>query len=242
MSSEALRVLIVDDEPIARQRLAELVADAGHQVIGQAGETIAARSAITDEQPDLVLLDIEMPGESGMELAAEIGAQRPGLMVILVTAHDQFSLDAFEAGVRDYVLKPVRGERLTQALERAVRYKNGFSAPPTPKTVRLSIGRREERVALERIAYFVAEDGYVIARGEQLEGFVDIRLHELESRFGNALLCVRRGCLAVRTAIRGLETRGPTDHRLLFHGHVEPVTISRRQLPQVRSFLRGELP
>ncbi|WP_017925575.1 LytTR family DNA-binding domain-containing protein [Thioalkalivibrio sp. HL-Eb18] len=239
MSTEALRVLIVDDEPIARQRLAGMVSDAGHQVIGQAAEAIGARDAITREAPDLVLLDVEMPGESGMELAAEIGSQRPDLMVILVTAHDQFSLEAFEAGVRDYVLKPVRGERLTQALERAARHKARPSAP-APRTVRLTIGRREERVSLDRIAYFTAEDGYVIARGEQLEGFVDTRLHELESRFGEALLCVRRGCLVVRMAIRGLETRGPADHRLLFHGNVDPVAVSRRQLPQVRAFLRGD--
>ncbi|WP_026278883.1 LytTR family DNA-binding domain-containing protein [Thioalkalivibrio sp. ARh3] len=240
MSSEALRVLIVDDEPIARQRLAGLVADAGHQVIGEAGEAIGARDAITREGPDLVLLDVEMPGESGMDLAAEIGSRRPDLMVILVTAHDQFSLDAFEAGVRDYVLKPVRGDRLSQALERAARYRTGPSAP-APQTVRLTIGRREERVALARIAYFAAEDGYVIARGEQLEGFVDTRLRELEARFGDALLCVRRGYLVVRTAIRGLETRGPADHRLLFHGNVDPVPVSRRQLSQVRAFLRGDL-
>ena len=239
MTGNALDVMIVDDEPVARRRLAELVRDTGHRVVAEATDATDAGVSLEQAAPQVMLLDIEMPGESGVELARRLARQRPELVVILVTAYDAFSLEAFEAGVRDYVLKPVRAERLARALERAAQISQATRATDPP-AVRLSVGRREERVALERIDYFAAEDGYVLARAAEIEGFVDARLHELEERFADFVLCVRRGCLAVKSSIKGLESHGPADHRLLFHDGLEPVAVSRRQLPKVRAFVRGD--
>ncbi|WP_018871633.1 LytTR family DNA-binding domain-containing protein [Thioalkalivibrio sp. ALJ16] len=238
MKTAQLNLLIADDEPVARQRLAALAAELGHRVVAQAAHAGEVEQALGETEPDALLLDIDMPGESGLELARRLHAQRPGLTIILVTAHDRFPLEAFEAGVRDYVLKPVRRERLAQALERALLQSPG--APVSgPAEVHITVGRREERVPLEQVDIFIAEGGYVMARSARLAGFVNARLRDLEDQYGPALLRVHRGCLAVKSAIKGIESLGQADHRLLFHDDLEPMPISRRQLPRVRDYLRN---
>ncbi|WP_018936443.1 LytTR family DNA-binding domain-containing protein [Thioalkalivibrio sp. ALJ24] len=229
-------VLIADDEPIARQRLRGLLEELGHHVAGEAPDVPGVRQWLGERNADVLLLDIEMPGERGIDLAAELAADHPELVVILVSAHDDFGMAAFEAGVRDYVLKPVRRERLQQALERA-RSANGSAATSSP-AIRLRIGRREETVTLDAIDCFVTEDGCVVARSGEMEGFVDARLQDLEERLGDEVLRVHRGALAVTRNISGLETRNAGDHRLLFRDDLEPVPVSRRQLTRVREFLR----
>ncbi len=238
MRKGGLQLIIADDEPIARQRLALLAEELGHRVVGQAADAREVEAILKNTDPHALLLDIEMPGETGIELARRLYAERPGLPVVLVTAHDSFPLEAFEAGVRDYVLKPVRRERLQQALERVAMQHPATEEPASGEIVRLSMGRREERVPLERIDVFIAEAGYVMARSTQREGFVDARLRDLEDRLGPYLLRVHRSCLAVKASVKGLETHGPADHRLVFHDDLEPVAVSRRQLPRVREFLR----
>lgn len=238
MNATPLDLLIADDEPIARERLAALAEELGHRVVAEAGHAGEAEQALGRCQPDALLLDIDMPGESGLELAARLHKPYPELTVILVTAHDRFPLEAFEAGVRDYVLKPVRRERLEQALQRAVQQKQG--RPQTvPNEVHITVGRREERVPLEHVDIFIAEGGYVMARSASLAGFVDARLRDLDALYGPALLRVHRGCLAVKASIKGVENLGPTDNRLLFHDDLDPMPISRRQLPRVREYLRN---
>ncbi|MFO7954486.1 MAG: LytTR family DNA-binding domain-containing protein [Thioalkalivibrio sp.] len=238
MKSGQLELLIADDEPVARQRLSTLARELGHRVVAEAAHAGEVLTRLQDHSPDALLLDIDMPGESGLELAGRLHTENPALTVILVTAHDRFSLEAFEAGVRDYVLKPVRRERLEQALQRAVHQNQGASNA-FPREVHITVGRREERVPLERVDIFIAEGGYVMARSARLAGFVDARLRDLEDLYGPALLRVHRGCLAVKASIKGIENLGPTDNRLLFHDDLDPMPISRRQLPRVREYLRN---
>ncbi|WP_017943045.1 MULTISPECIES: LytTR family DNA-binding domain-containing protein [unclassified Thioalkalivibrio] len=238
MNKSPLDLLVADDEPIARQRLTALAQDLGHRVVAEAAHAGEVTTQLQSLSPDALLLDIDMPGETGLELARRLHAEDPGLTVILVTAHDRFPLEAFEAGVRDYVLKPVRRERLEQALQRAVQQKQG-RGETFPNEVHITVGRREERVPLERVDIFIAEGGYVMARSARLAGFVDARLRDLEACYGPALLRVHRGCLAVKASIKGIENLGPTDNRLLFHDDLDPMPISRRQLPRVREYLRN---
>jgi two-component system, LytTR family, response regulator AlgR len=232
-----LRILIADDEPPARARLRAMIEELGHEVCAEAGDGAAAEQALQRSRPDAALLDIQMPGPDGLELARRIESEYPEVAVVLVTAHAEHALAAFEADVRDYLLKPVRRERLAKALER-VSERQRMPQRDTP-TVRLTIGRKERLVQLDEIDCFVAEEGYVIARAARLEGFVAARLNELENRFGPALLRVHRSCLAVRSSIAGIETRSGAEHRLLFRDGLEPMPISRRQLGEVRDFLRA---
>jgi two-component system LytT family response regulator len=121
----SLRVLIVDDEPVARQRLRRLLQpDAGIEVLEECADGAAAVAAIRRHEPDLVFLDVQMPGMSGFEVLAEIGAERMPA-VIFVTAFDRFALQAFEAQALDYLLKPFGEERVRQALERARTFLEG---------------------------------------------------------------------------------------------------------------------
>jgi two-component system, LytTR family, response regulator len=116
-----MRTLIVDDEPIARQILREeLERFPEIELVGEAEAGASALAAIAHLEPDLVFLDLQMPGEGGFEVIRRLpqGRRKPPVIVI-VTAYDQHAIEAFEAGAVDYLLKPVSRERLTKSLERA---------------------------------------------------------------------------------------------------------------------------
>src|SRR5215216_1805669 len=115
----ALRVLIVDDEPLARQRLRHLLAEIpGTKVVGECGDGTDAVKAIDELAPDVVLLDVQMRETGGFELVETIGASRMP-PVVFVTAHDQFALRAFDVSAVDYLLKPIQTPQLARALQRA---------------------------------------------------------------------------------------------------------------------------
>jgi two-component system LytT family response regulator len=114
-----LRVLIVDDEPLARQRLQRILrGDEGLELLAPCADGRAAIAAILEQKPDLLFLDVQMPGLTGFDVLAAIGAKQMPV-VIFVTAHDRFALQAFEAEAVDYLLKPFGAERVQKALERA---------------------------------------------------------------------------------------------------------------------------
>ena len=225
----SLRILIADDESPARARLRGLVEELGHEVCAEAPDGLAGERLLRDVHPDAMLLDIEMPGMDGLTLARRMEAEYPEVPVVLVTAHAEHAVAAFDADVRDYVLKPVRRERLERALGRL----GGARTKEVPR-IRVKIGRREQLVPLDEIDCFVAEDGYVVARSAGLEGFVDMRLHEVEERFGDAVLRVHRSCVAVTTTITGMERRPGQEHLLIFADGLRGMSISRRSLADVR--------
>ena len=229
----SLRILIADDESPARARLRGLVEDLGHEVCAEAVDGLAVERLLRDTRPDAMLLDIEMPGTDGLTLARRMEVDHPGVPVVLVTAHAEHAAAAFDADVRDYVLKPVRRERLERALGRL-----GVARAKEAPRIRVKIGRREQLMPLDEIDCFVAEDGYVMARSARLEGFVDASLQELEQRLGDAVLRVHRGCLVVKGAVGGVETRGGGGCWVVFRDGLGGVGVSRRQAPVLRSFVR----
>ncbi len=116
-----MNILLVDDEALARRRLRRLLAEiepGRHAQVDEAGDAAAARALLRAKVYDLVLLDIQMPDESGLSLAAEIARAAPAPAVVFVTAHEEHALEAFEHGAHDYLTKPVRAQRLQQALLR----------------------------------------------------------------------------------------------------------------------------
>ena len=230
-----LRILIADDEPLARARLRALVEELGHEVCAEAGDGTGAEHALTRAHPDAVLLDIQMPDGDGLTLAQRMETSHPEVPVVLVTAHAEHAVAAFDAAVTDYVLKPVRRERLGKALEKVVSLRSG-ERKKVP-LVRVTVGRKERLVPLDEIDCFVAEDGYVVARSARLEGFVDMRLHEVEERFGDAVLRVHRSCVAVKAAVVGVERRPDSENFLIFADGLAGIPISRRSLAQVRERL-----
>ena len=113
-----LRVVVVDDEPIARRRVRRLLGGIGGvEVVGEAGDGDAAVARVASTRPDLVLLDIEMPGPDGLEVARRLSPTRP--IVVFLTAHERYAVQAFEVHAVGYLLKPVSRERLAAVIDRA---------------------------------------------------------------------------------------------------------------------------
>ncbi|RDI99054.1 DNA-binding response regulator [Dyella solisilvae] len=232
-----MRVLIVDDEPLARARLAALLGEcAGVEVVGSVSDAEAALDQLGDLQPDLLLLDINMPGMSGTALAQRLsGRKRP--QVVFCTAYESHALQAFELGAVDYLLKPVRLERLHEALQRA---RQRLTQAPREAVSYLHGRLRGEqvRVALDDVVYLLAEEKYVVVqhRGGQL--LLEESLRQLEEAYPDQLIRLHRNCLAPSQRLIGLKTL--SDGRVLARLSGTELTpeVSRRNLPTLRRLLR----
>ena len=196
MDAPALRIVIVDDEPLARARARRLLAEVGGaEVVGEAGSADEARAVIAAVHPDLMLLDVQMPGEDGFALLASL-APRPA--VVFVTAFDQYAVRAFEENAVDYLLKPFRADRLAAALERARRdlarpedlsrrlgelvAALGAGAAPHLERLTVRVGVRQIILQVEDVLWFGAEDKLVFAATAGDRHWLDLTLDHLERR------------------------------------------------------------
>jgi len=215
----ALQVLLVDDEELARLRLRGLVHDSVEpkaQVVGEAANAAQALVWLAEHNCDLVLLDVQMPGRDGMQLAAELKRQPAPPAVVFVTAHAQHALHAFDLEAVDYLTKPVRRERLHAALQRVAQrlaLQRGVPAAvpaaeveDAPAIVVTDRGR-VLRVPLAEVLYFKAELKYVTLRTAEHTYVLDEALSDLEQRLGERFLRVHRNALVARGAVRALERR-----------------------------------
>ncbi len=215
----ALRVLLVDDEELARLRLRGLVHDSVDpkaQVVGEAANAVQALTWLAQKACDLILLDVQMPGRDGLQLATEIKRMAEPPAVVFVTAHAQHALQAFELDAIDYLTKPVRRERLHAALQRVgqrLALQRGAPVVPplaageeAPAIVVTDRGR-VLRVPLAEVLYFKAELKYVTLRTAAHTYVLDEALSDLEQRLGEGFLRVHRNALVARRAVRALERR-----------------------------------
>ena len=216
---DILRVLLVDDEELARLRLRGLVHDSAQpkaSVVGEVANAVQALSWLAERSCDLVLLDVQMPGRDGMQLAAELRRLPEPPAIVFVTAHAQHALQAFDLDAVDYLTKPVRRERLHAALQRVAErlaLRRGVlpSAPPAeaeavPVVVVTDRGR-VLRVPVTDVLYFKAELKYVTLRTAEHTYVLDEALSDLEQRLGERFLRVHRNALVARSAVRALERR-----------------------------------
>jgi two-component system, LytTR family, response regulator AlgR len=232
-----MRVLIVDDEPLARARMAALLGEcADVEVIGNVGDGEAALAALGELQPDALLLDINMPGIDGVALAQRLaGRARP--QVIFCTAYEAHALAAFELGAADYLLKPVRLERLRDALQRAQR--RLADAPREPVAYLHGRLRGEQvRIALDEVICLLADEKYVVVQHRRGELLIEESLRQLEETYPEQLIRLHRNCLVPPPRLLGLKTLA--DGRVLarLDGSELSPEISRRNLPAVRKLLR----
>ena len=232
-----MRVLIVDDEPLARLRMAALLGECTDvEVVGSVDDGEAALGALRDAQPDVLLLDINMPGIDGVTLAQRLAGQaRP--QVIFCTAYEAHALKAFDLGAADYLLKPVRLERLREALQRAQRRLD--DSPREPVAYLHGRLRGEEvRVALDDVVCLLAEEKYVIVHHRGGELLIEESLRQLEEAYPDQLIRLHRNCLVPPTRLIGLKAL--PDGRVLarLDGTDSSPEISRRNLSAVRKLLR----
>jgi two-component system response regulator AlgR len=238
-----MKVLVVDDEPLARQRLRDLLAEiGGHEVVGEAGDGREACERADALSPDVVLLDIQMPVLDGLEAARHLSGFDPAPAVVFCTAYDAHALAAFEARAVDYLVKPIRRERLAEALERAKRF-TGDRARAVAEAMPQSQSRTHlcarlrgslRLVPLDDIHYLQAEEKYVVVHHGRGEDLVEDSLKALEQEFGDRFLRIHRNCLVARAELQ--ELRRDADGRVHVKlRHVEaPLEVSRRCLPLLR--------
>ncbi len=255
----SLRVFIVDDEAPARSRLRVLLTDIQpefpNQVVGEAANGVEALDLLAQATADVVLADIRMPRMDGIELARHLGKLAPAPAVVFTTAYDQYAVQAFELNALDYLVKPVRAQRLVAALQKA--HKAG---PPAPAALQqagsdarrhFSVNERG-RILLVPVAdvlYLRAELKYVTARTAEREFVLDESLTHLESEFARQFVRVHRSCLISRNAIAGAERNhdenAETQWSVILHGLAERLPVSRRQWSGVKAALLekgGSLP
>ena len=243
-----MKALIVDDEPPARARLASLLAELGDvEILGEAGDGRTAVELAARLAPDLVLLDINMPLMSGLEAARHLAAFEPAPAVIFCTAYDAHALAAFEANAVDYLVKPIRSERLGAALVRARRYSGeavvklqSSSAEPARRTHLCARMRGNlVMVPIADVAYFVADDKYVRVRHGRGEVLIEESLKALETEFEERFVRIHRNCLVAKNRLAGLERTA--DERIFVRvvDSDERLEVSRRNLPALRRFVKG---
>ena len=240
----AMRVLVADDEPLARERLRALLADIdGVEVVAEAADGHEALHACAEHRPDLVLLDIAMPGIDGLEAARHLAAFEPRPAVVFCTAYDAHALSAFEAEAIDYLVKPVRPERLAAAIERVRTFAAGRGvnpAAPTQRRTHLCARLRGSLrlIPIEDVHYLQAEEKYVVVHHARGEDLIEESLKSLEEEFAERFVRIHRNCLVARHEIVELK-RSPDGHvqAVLRHGKT-PLEVSRRCVAGLRDTLK----
>lgn len=256
-SVSSLKILLVDDEPLARDRLRTLLGDIAGQlpseVVGEAGNGLAALAFLREQPVDVVLADIRMPGMDGIELAGHLGSLEQAPAVIFTTAYDNYAVQAFDLNAVDYLLKPVRAQRLLTALQ-----KIPVVSHPDPALL-ASIGREvrgggrshlscHERgrlllVPVNEILYLKADLKYVTARTVEREYLLDDALTHLESEFAERFIRLHRAVLVARAALAGFERAAGDDAEAygwaLLRGVPEKLPVSRRQWAPAKALVKN---
>lgn len=243
-----MKVLIVDDERLARDRLARMVsALEGYEVVGQAGNGREALNQAVEADPDLVLLDIRMPGMDGLEAARHLSELEEPPAVIFCTAYEEHAVQAFDLQAVGYLLKPVRRETLEAALDKAQRVNKaqlaalgGELAPSRRTHISARTRRGIELVPVDDVRYFQADQKYVTVRFGGGEVIIDETLRELEREFGDLFLRIHRNSLVATAYIESLERVGPGQSCIRLKGVTEPLDVSRRHLAAVRKSIKGK--
>jgi two-component system response regulator AlgR len=243
-----MRLLIADDEPLARERLAALLREIPEvELVGEAAD---GREAVTRSEQlkvDCVLLDIAMPLLDGLEAARHLSHLESPPAVIFCTAYDEHALAAFDASAVDYVVKPVRRERLVAALERARRFTGerfrevSERLPSSQRRTHICARLRGnlKLVPISDIVYFLAEDKYVVVHYTGGEVLIEESLKSLETEFAEHFARIHRNCLVSTERLSGLK-RAP-DGRMFadVRDAAAPLEVSRRNLPGLRRLVKA---
>ena len=246
-----MNVLIVDDEAPARDRLRQLIEDSGeHTVVGDAANGREALQMATRLEPDVVLLDIRMPGLSGIETAHHLNTFDKAPAIVFTTAYDEYAIDAFDAQAIGYVLKPVRRERLTRALQQAARMSpailgdvaraSGF--PEARSHVCARTQGELKLIPLQDVNYFHADQKYVRVHHSGGQDLIDDSLKSLEEEFAGEFVRIHRSALVAVAKVEALvkTTDGQNQVRLRVDpDDADELIISRRHLAVVRRRLKG---
>ncbi len=233
-----MRAIVVDDEQPARERLERLLIESGRvRVIGQAADGPSAMALVQDVRPDVAFLDIQMPGATGLDVAASLEAPRPA--IVFCTAFEEFAVDAFELHSVDYLLKPVNRARLERTLSRLESPAAGRDRAVDAAVAgapRRFLGKRGNRyfvVPREHVLYFVSEDGQTAVVTREGRYWMQPALADLEARLDGRDFCrVSRSAIVALDAVRSVTTHEGGSGELVLHDGGR-VPVSRRRLQAV---------
>jgi two-component system response regulator AlgR len=233
-----MRIVIVDDEPLARARLAALLRECdGAEVVASVGDGETALAACAETRPDLLLLDIAMPGLDGIGVARRLAATPNRPQLVFCTAYEEHALAAYELRAADYLLKPVRLERLRDALARSDALRR--RRPASDAMLLVQVHGAPVRIPVAEISHLSADDKYVTVHREAGDALTEQSLKAIEEAFPDRFVRVHRGCLIPVERLLGLRRDADGTVRALIAGCEATPEVSRRNLPAVRKWLRS---
>lgn len=235
-----MQVLIVDDESLARARLRKMVnALAGFDVIDEAESGEQALAKIQTLKPDIVLLDVRMPGMGGLQVAETLADDNEDYdcRVILTTAYEEYALDAFEAQVSGYLLKPVNKDKLRRALEQAARVSSHF-LPEHRQHLSANACGSIELIPLKDVRVLLAEHKYVTVYHTGGESILDDSLKDLELEFEGVFTRVHRNALVSMPHVAAMEKSPQGNYMLLVDDVAVKPAISRRMVTSIKTLMR----
>ncbi len=239
-----MKVLIVDDEALARERLTRMVKELPEMnVIGEAGNGIEALQQVEVLQPDVLLLDIRMPQMDGLEVARHLAALPQPPAVIFTTAFSEHALEAFDSHAVGYLLKPIRADKLANALHNARRITRAQLQEVEPDPEQRSQICIRQRGALElvpvsEIRYFQADSKYVTVKTAAHEYLIEESLKSLEVEFADSFVRIHRNALVARAFIRAVEKDKEGRSLLSLQDIEDRLEISRRHLADIKALLK----
>jgi two-component system, LytTR family, response regulator AlgR len=239
-----MKVLIVDDEPLARARLRRLLsAEAGFNCVGEAQNSQQAQQLCQQLQPDVLLLDIAMPGGDGLQLASALATEPLPPAIIFVTAHPQHALDAYQVCPADDILKPVSAERLHSALARLGNRTRAHleRQPATDDVISYQLGSATRQIKLSNVLYFSADSKYVRMVFAEGEALLEQTLSQLQQRYPQQLVRIHRSTLINKHYFSALRAAADGKHYIELTGLDTRLEVSRRALSQVKQALQLKL-
>jgi two-component system response regulator AlgR len=233
-----LNILIIDDEQPARDRLRRLLSGMPRfEVAGEAASSAEALERIRELSPDILLLDISMPGMSGMALARVLREGSASPAIIFCTAYQDQALNAFEVEAVDYLVKPVRAERLEKSLDKARRFLGKEDVHGEDHYVRSTVGGKVVLTPIHRVICMISEDKYTTVIHEKGSTVIDESLMELEQKFPVLFFRVHRNALVSRKHLRGLARTRDGQTQVLLSGTDRKPEVSRRKVAALRKLL-----
>lgn len=255
-----MKIFIVDDETPARERLQRLINQIDNcEVVGEASNGREAVEKFSVINPDIILLDIRMPVMDGIETARHLMAHESPPAIIFTTAYSDHALEAFETHAVDYLVKPIRAERLEEALASAQKMSRAqtnsqinafqFSDPSSEPEASIVQNSRShiciknrgnlELIPIEDIIYFQAEHKYITLRHSKGEALIEESLVNLEKEFESQILRIHRNALVFTDKLKGLEKYKGDSMVIVFDKIEDRLNVSRRHLPMVRQTLKS---
>lgn len=233
-----MRTLIVDDEPIARARVKRLLAQFGeYQLVAEAENGLQALALTEQHNPDLVLLDINMPGLSGLEVAEKLKSRAVPPAIIFLTAHPEHALSAFSVAAEGYLVKPVTEQAMTSALAKLGQFNRVHVQKQQQTYISYQVGNISKRKAVSELLYCQAEDKYSRLVFMSAEAYTEQSLKSLLNQYSTELVQIHRKFIVNKHHIESVQTRVLGGHELKLQHSEQLLPISRREYKTIKSLL-----